>query len=54
VKDEYWIANRVYLQLCDHLNQDNSLGWALFMANLAMPAIFSNHDIGLQTMRPGC
>ena len=50
VKDEYWIANRVYLQLLDHLNQDNSLGWALFMANLSMPAIFSDHDIGPQTM----
>jgi hypothetical protein len=50
VKDEYWIANRVYLQLLDHLNQDNSLGWALFMANPSMPAIFSDHDIGPQTM----
>jgi hypothetical protein len=50
VDDEYWLANRVYLQLLDHVNQDNSLGWALFMANLAMPAIFSDGELGPQTM----
>jgi hypothetical protein len=50
VNDELWLANRVYLQLCDHINQDNSLGWALFMANLAMPVVFSDGDVGPQTM----
>lgn len=50
VEDELWLANRVYLQLLEHLNQDNSLGWALFMANLAMPAIFSDRELGPQTM----
>lgn len=34
-----WLADRVYLQVLDHLNQDNSYGWALFMANLPIPVI---------------
>jgi hypothetical protein len=39
-----WIANRSYLLLVDHLNQDNTLGWALFMSNLAMPVIIGDFD----------
>jgi hypothetical protein len=36
---DWWLADRVYLQALDHLNQDNSFGWALFMANLPVPVI---------------
>lgn len=50
IDDEYWIANRVYLQLLDHLNQDNTLGWALFMANIPMPVFFTERDLGPQTL----
>jgi hypothetical protein len=39
-----WVANRAYLQLLDHLNQDNTLKWALFMSNLAMPVIIGDTD----------
>ncbi len=44
VPEELWFANRIYLQLIDHINQDNSLGWALFNSNMAMPVIFSDTD----------
>jgi hypothetical protein len=43
VPDELWMANRIYLQLIDHINQDNSLAWALFNGNMAMPIIFSDN-----------
>jgi hypothetical protein len=39
-----WLANRSYLLLIDHLNQDNTLAWALFMSNLAMPIIIGDVD----------
>jgi hypothetical protein len=39
VKDALWLADRVYTQVLDHLNQDNSYSWALFMANLPVPVI---------------
>ncbi len=39
-----WLANRAYLLLRDHLNQDNSLAWALFMSNLAIPIIIGDVD----------
>ena len=48
-----WLANRAYLLLVDHLNQDNSLAWALFMSNLCMPVIIgdvdANHDVYSET-----
>ena len=40
-----WLANRVYLALKDHLNQDNTLSWALFMSNLAMPVVITDDDV---------
>jgi hypothetical protein len=45
VPEALWIANRAYLMMLDHLNQDNSYSWALFMANLAMPFICSDSQI---------
>lgn len=39
-----WLANRAYLLLMDHLNQDNTLAWSLFMSNLAMPVIIGDVD----------
>lgn len=39
-----WLAYRVYPQVLDHLNQDNSYAWALFMANLAIPVIIGNYE----------
>lgn len=44
VTDGLWLANRAYLPVLDHLNQDNSYGWALYMANLCMPVIKSERD----------
>lgn len=48
--DNLWIANRAYLPLLDHFNQDNSLSWALFMANLAMPVIIGDVDLTNQVL----
>lgn len=42
--EDLWLGNRVYLQLLDHFNQDNTFSWALFMANLAMPVIIGPFD----------
>lgn len=39
-----WLANRAYLLLIDHLNQDNTLAWGLFMSNLAIPVIIGDVD----------
>lgn len=39
-----WLANRAYLLLIDHLNQDNTLAWSLFMSNLAIPVIIGDVD----------
>lgn len=39
-----WLANRAYLLLVDHLNQDNTLAWSLFMSNLAIPIIIGDYD----------
>ena len=44
-----WLANRAYLLLVDHLNQDNTLAWMLFMSNLAMPVIIGDADPGGMT-----
>lgn len=48
--DSLWIANRAYLPLLDHFNQDNTLAWALFMANLAMPVIIGDVDLTNQVL----
>lgn len=39
-----WLANRAFLLLVDHLNQDNTLGWSLFMSNLAIPIVIGDMD----------
>lgn len=39
-----WLANRAYLLLVDHFNQDNTLAWMLFMSNLAMPVVIGDVD----------
>lgn len=39
-----WLANRAYLLLVDHLNQDNTLAWSLFMSNLAIPIVIGDVD----------
>jgi hypothetical protein len=45
-----WLANRAYLELIDHLNSENTLMWALFMANLAMPLIIGQPDMKTITL----
>lgn len=35
--DRLWLGNRVLLPLVEHLNTDNSLGFSLFQANMAVP-----------------
>jgi hypothetical protein len=42
--DHLWLAYRVYLQVLDHLNQDNSFSWALKQANLAVPVIAGPYE----------
>ncbi|MCC6591594.1 MAG: hypothetical protein IT168_33215 [Bryobacterales bacterium] len=37
--ESLWLANRAHLQVIDHLNQDNSYSWALFMACHPVPVI---------------
>lgn len=44
-----WLANRAYLLLIDHLNQDNTLAWSLFMSNLAIPIIIGDVDASNMT-----
>jgi hypothetical protein len=44
LSNKLWLANRGYLLLKDHLNQDNSLAWALFISNLAIPIIIGDVD----------
>lgn len=44
-----WLANRAYLLLIDHLNQDNTLAWSLFMSNLAIPVVIGDADPNQQT-----
>lgn len=44
-----WLANRAYLLLLDHLNQDNTLSWSLFMSNLAIPIIIGDVDASNMT-----
>ena len=48
--EELWLGNRSFLQLVDHLNQDNSLAWGLFMGNIPMPIVFSDRDPGPMTI----
>lgn len=45
-----WLANRAYLLLVDHLNQENTLAWSLFMSNLAIPIIIGDVDSSNMTM----
>lgn len=44
-----WLANRAYLLLIDHLNQDNTLAWSLFMSNLAIPVVIGDVDASNMT-----
>lgn len=44
-----WLANRAYLLLLDHINQDNTLAWSLFMSNLAIPVIIGDIDTSNMT-----
>lgn len=44
VPDHLWLAYRVYLQVLNHLNQDNSLSWALEQSNLAVPVIIGEYE----------
>ena len=44
-----WLANRAYLLLVDHLNQDNTLAWSLFMSNLAIPIVIGDADVSGMT-----
>lgn len=39
-----WLSYRVYLQILDHLNQDNAYTWALKQANLAVPVISGPYE----------
>lgn len=39
-----WLANRAYLLLMDHVNQDNALMWGLFMSALAIPIVIGDVD----------
>lgn len=48
--DNLWLANRAYLPLMDYFNADNTLSWALFMANLAMPVIIGDVDLTNQVL----
>lgn len=45
IPEGMWLANRAYLPALDHLNAENQLAWALMIANLAMPIIFSGKDV---------
>jgi hypothetical protein len=53
VPDGLWLANRAYLPTIDHLNQDNSYAWALYMANLAMPVIIGDYEYKPQLSETG-
>lgn len=44
-----WLANRAYLSLLDHINQNNTLKWALFMSNLAIPVVIGDVDASNMT-----
>lgn len=44
VTSDFWIANRVFLPMIDHLNVDNSYSFALKQGNLAMPVITSDSE----------
>lgn len=50
LNDGLWLANRAYLLLIDHLNQDNTLAWSLFMSNLAIPIVIGDVDANQMTM----
>lgn len=50
VPKSHWLANRVLLQIIDHLNQENSYAWALFLSNLPMPVIIGDWDEKTLTM----
>lgn len=42
VPDSLWLGYRVFPQVLDHLNQDNTLAWGLFMGNVAMPVVIGD------------
>lgn len=48
-----WIGYRIAPQILDHLNQDNALGWALFMGCLAVPVISGNYADNPQISEAG-
>ena len=50
IPDALWLANRVYMQITEHLNTENSLAWGLFNANLAMPVVYHDGDMANLTM----
>jgi hypothetical protein len=50
IPNHLWLANRAYLPILDHFNADNTLSWALFMANLAMPVIIGDVDLTNQVL----
>lgn len=39
-----WLGNRAFLPMMDLLNQDNALGWSLFMAALAVPVVHTDQE----------
>lgn len=45
VPEGLWLANRAMLAAIAHLNTDNVLDWALFMAALAMPVICTDSEV---------
>lgn len=53
VPGSLWLADRAYLPVLDHLNQDNSYSWLLYMSNLAMPVIMSDSAVELTLSEAG-
>ena len=53
VPNALWLANRAFLPVVDHLNQENSYAWSLYISNLAMPVITSDVDVKPQMSETG-
>lgn len=53
VPDGLWLANRAMLAAISHLNTDNSLYFALFMAALAMPIVMADTDLQINLSEAG-
>ncbi len=51
--DGLWLANRAMLAAIAHLNTDNVLNFALFMAALAMPVIFADGNLQVNLSEAG-